>query len=149
MNSRALKILTVLFFVASFGKANDTIHFQYDQYGNRTDKRLIVMETMSAVMAQPQMERTIIKEDMEKAKITIFPNPSKCEVNVRMEGLIWNNIETQTWELSVFSTDGKVLLTKACYGPTGKINISTLSPGMYFIRILKDEVQKTYPLLKK
>jgi hypothetical protein len=67
-----------------------------------------------------------IKEVEAAKKITCFPNPASDFVSVDFEG--------ELSALSVYSIEGKVLFQSFAQNKN-KINVSLLSPGVYFIKL--------------
>jgi hypothetical protein len=70
---------------------------------------------------------TLAVNEFDQAKITIYPNPATEIINIT--GL--DNIKNG----KIISVDGKIVLT---FNSTGKIDISKLSPGVYFVEIQTD-----------
>ena len=59
--------------------------------------------------------------------VQIYPNPAKFELN------IISNISFKS--IIITNLDGKVMLNNSSEGKTAKINVSTLSNGVYIIQL--------------
>lgn len=64
----------------------------------------------------------------EPLKITIYPNPAKDQLNVKLLDSYADH-----YQLTIFDNYGRVLINKI--HDQNPINISNLNPGIYFIRI--------------
>ncbi len=66
--------------------------------------------------------------------ITLFPNPAKSYININ-----YNSSKTVQTTFQIIDQLGRVVLNKTTFVNNGKnnlqLNISTLKPGMYFIRL--------------
>jgi hypothetical protein len=87
----------------------------------------------SAVGIKPRPE--IISE------IRVFPNPANDFVSV-------TNIRGKTMQVRITSTTGQTLARTRVMGQ-GTVDVSALSPGMYFIRCTGDDVSETVRFIKK
>ena len=79
--------------------------------------------------------------------ISLYPNPTKDNVQVQI-----NSIEKTRLQLSIFSTDGKVILSKSFFANEGNsvtnLNISTLSKGSYFLKGSSTNGEKEEQIVK-
>ena len=150
MKVKQPSILLALLLMAGFNLlASDPVGFTYDQSGNRIHKRTIVMNTQANFSSMAGFSKDTVMDQVAEAKLVIYPNPAIQEVNVRMFGVIWRNPEEQKWSISVYGLGGQLLITKEVYGPIGKLIISALQSGMYFLKIQHAGMTTTWPLIKK
>lgn len=98
-----------------------------------------------AQCAPPILNTTSIKTNESKNWETmIYPNPAETEVIIDI-----NRNET-SWEIELLSLDGKILLNqKVSASYKTNLSLSTLSPGLYLIKVKTGQDSKTYKLLKK
>ena len=76
--------------------------------------------------------KTGIKEPLVYHRMNIFPNPAKDEVSVELE----NNI---TGKIEIFDVFGRKLITNDIIDEkTHKLNISSFSDGVYFVKLIVD-----------
>ena len=76
--------------------------------------------------------------------ITVYPNPAKSFININ-----YNSSKTAQTSLQIIDQLGRVVLNKTTFVNNGKnnlqLNTSTLTPGMYFIRLnneINSQIQK-------
>jgi hypothetical protein len=81
-------------------------------------------------------------------QLTIYPNPVHGDVvTIRMDGSSASSIE-----VAVFNTLGQQVMTRSYDQVTNSIqidNLSSLSKGMYFVKISKDSQQATLKFIKE
>ena len=65
----------------------------------------------------------------EKERLHLFPNPNNGLVNIRFEASIHSKM------LSVFGSNGQLVLQQEVSGEIVQLNLSELPEGMYFIRV--------------
>lgn len=81
-------------------------------------------------------------EIREPFDIDIFPNPSKDILNIKVEN---NEHINKKAELEIVNLMGEVVLKNRIYLESSEINVSSLSAGIYFVKITKgnkENVQK-------
>ncbi|MDM8002247.1 MAG: T9SS type A sorting domain-containing protein, partial [Bacteroidota bacterium] len=61
------------------------------------------------------------------AEFTVFPNPVTDILNIRSE--------TDISSICIYDTKGTILLTQEGSGPDAAVDMSSLKPGIYIIRI--------------
>lgn len=87
-----------------------------------------------------------IEERLQKA-VTLYPNPTASYVNIRADG------DVSVKRLEVYDVYGKVVRTEVeANNDTPlqtRIDVSDLSPGMYFVRVSTDLGPITKPFVKK
>ena len=71
-----------------------------------------------------------IDEYLDPESITIFPNPAHDKFHVKLIGP-----EQEEWKLTLISVDGRQVKELICKGSECTIDISDLSPGLYFVGI--------------
>lgn len=74
---------------------------------------------------------TVGLEELSANAIQLFPNPTKDVVNVSYTGGVIN-------ELSVLTSDGKLVGTYAVKGNTVTIDVHTLPSGIYFVEVVAE-----------
>jgi hypothetical protein len=81
-------------------------------------------------------------------QLTIYPNPVHGDVvTIRMDGSSASSIE-----VAVFNTLGQQVMTRSYDQVTNSIqidNLSSLSKGMYFVKISKDSQEATLKFIKE
>ena len=77
--------------------------------------------------------------DLEVLNAQVFPNPSTDQVQITLNGKA---------ELMLYSTDGRLLLTKEHIDSTS-FSVSELAAGMYYLHVIQNDKQQTLNILKK
>lgn len=71
-------------------------------------------------------------DEAEELRFSFYPNPAGEKLYVTFDE---QNVQA---ELSVIALSGQVLLHQSCTETTAELDISTLPPGIYFLRIIDD-----------
>ena len=77
-----------------------------------------------------------------EANVTIYPNPTVDQCTIRIENSILD-------EVTVFDLSGKMVRSMKVNDQEVKIDMSQLSSGTYFIRILSDKNVTTHKIVKQ
>ncbi len=83
----------------------------------------------SAYTYTASIDFTVSTESPEVSNFSIFPNPAKDVLEVRLEDASVSTVQ-------IFSLDGKVMLSGFL---TKTINVSNIPPGLYFLKIETSE----------
>ena len=79
-------------------------------------------------------------EELAEAGVKVFPNPTSELIQIETEA---NDVSVQVVDLL-----GKTLLEKSLKGSLKTLNISTLPAGTYILRIVKDNKEVSFRMLK-
>lgn len=112
---------------------------------NNVTRKLYAATYGRGLWVSPLVERTVGIEDNTFAKdIVLFPNPASAEVSLKVPG----NIEA---EIRVFDMNGRLLkyFKNAQIDGVYEMDISSLSAGIYFVRINSAEGMAVKRLVKK
>lgn len=112
---------------------------------NNVTRKLYAATYGRGLWVSPLVERTVGIEDNTFAKdIVLFPNPASVEVSLKVPG----NIEA---EIRVFDMNGRLLkyFKNAQIDGVYEMDISSLSAGIYFVRINSAEGMAVKRLVKK
>lgn len=131
-------IVSLLFVVAPFvGYSQTTLHFTYDNAGNRTS-RTIVVRSLHA----PHHDTNTSVDLYEDAK-------------VRIKELGQDFLQVEILELknnasiSIYDASGKAFLSCEMSETVSSIDISAIPRGIYVLRIVIDGEENTWKLIKK
>jgi hypothetical protein len=75
--------------------------------------------------------------------LTLYPNPARGEINIDISYV------TENLNLSLYNAAGLELFHQPVKSPLTKINISSLSPGIYFIKFISGEMSEVKKILIK
>ncbi len=101
------------FFTKALNFQAASVEFNYEKQ---------IIEKNSTVILDP----ALATENVNKDKISLFPNPVKNELNIK--GI------SKVSSYEIFAVDGK-LVGKGEFKPSSKIDVSRLLPGIYLIKI--------------
>lgn len=76
--------------------------------------------------------------------VTLAPNPAKEYIDIRL-----SDDNTVIQEVEVYDIYGKLIRTTNVQGNPARLDVSTLSDGMYFVRITSDKGTSTKNFIKK
>lgn len=131
-------VLTLLFVVAPFmGYSQTTLHFTYDDAGNRISRTIVVRSLQT-----PHHDMKTSVDLYEDAKVRIK------ELNtdfLQVEILGLNN----SANISIYDTSGKAFLSCDTLETISSIDISAIPRGIYVLRIVIDDDENTWKLIKK
>lgn len=91
---------------------------------------------------QPNEVITSTEEQKKEDKILVYPNPFKTELNIRI------NDFTEPVSGTIYSNAGQALRNFTLNDPVSELRLNDLKPGMYFIRLMKDN-SKTFIVVKQ
>jgi len=82
------------------------------------------------------------EEKKEKTGLTVYPNPAKGRFEIRFK-----KNEVQNFELLVVDNAGRTVHKKAYTGGSQSINLSSLSPGIYYCYVTSGSIVETFKIL--
>ena len=91
---------------------------------------------------QGKFEETVILEN----SFLIYPNPVNESLSIDLKSLT-----SDTVEIAIFTEAGLLIHSETYLVKSSKIeiNTSTLSSGIYFLRVMNDNVNKSFKLIKQ
>lgn len=143
MKNLLLLLITTLF--SGFLSAQTvTFEYTYDAAGNRIKREVILIEEESPEMEQKsaEAENEVIEEEELAMTIEVFPNPATSYLNVQV-----SEIEDARYEL--FSTNGQFVSTGQINQPQTQIQLHTLQPGMYLLRVQNKGKVQEFKIIKR
>lgn len=145
------KIIIALFvFAPVFHLFSQTIGYDYDENGNRTDRALITLkassvnENMDTNIVNNNEELATIKEEMGGSKLSIYPNPTQNFVIVNIE-----DIDNKTILLNIYDDFGKTLEQKQIKENITYIDFTRNPSGYYFLKLTVDQKSKSWKIIKQ
>jgi len=141
------------FFVLNFTNAQ-TLEFTYDVAGNQIKRELVTISVNSIMSTNSveteQEEQTMLPKsnslNENSTTIEFYPNPVVDLLNVE-----WSS-ELQLTQIIIFDNKGKLLQLKKVSTSVRRetFNLSTYSPGIYYLRVFDaSEQSKSYKIIKK
>lgn len=137
---KKVQLLCLLSIFWVVGKSK-TVGYNYDLYGNRTQRVLGVSSTNR--IANNDSTHSHHEPTMQLAMqygISVFPNPTATNINV-----VTNKIpEGQTAKIIVYDNTGKVLDTIDNVKSQEEVVLQNYKPGIYIIAIIISDKDKLY-----
>ena len=87
--------------------------------------------------------QTVGVKDWLENSVTLFPNPAKEYVDIRIDG------EMNVKGVEVYDVYGKLINTVNVVDNPTRINVSNLADGMYFVRVTTDKGMATKTFVKQ
>ncbi len=84
-----------------------------------------------------------IRIDKGNSSIALKPNPASSFVNVSLAGFDSN----ETYELSIIAMNGQIIRTTIERGNNNQLDISNVSPGVYYIQVKANELVRIEKLI--
>ncbi len=129
----------------SLGGAEDYSFFVYHTPGySGSDSTCIIINSNGG-----QLDIDVVLKDgyiqdiaeQQLADITVYPNPANRFIQFNVPGR--NTID----EISIFDITGKIVLLKNQLATTQKLDVSSFSPGMHFLRIRIGDTYTTQKIM--
>ncbi len=107
--------------------------FGYDNAGNRYSKNVITLKSTESVQdtSTQKQDTAVYQELLDELKVSLYPNPTKGIIIIELENL--DSIVSSI--LYVTDNSGKILYVHKELQQRNEIDLSSLHPGMYFLRI--------------
>jgi uncharacterized protein (DUF362 family) len=113
-----------------------SITFSYPNTNGDANKVSVLLYDKYLNCSKLTLEHPTGFQNTEINKFNIYPNPAKANITFDLPTLITNN-----WTVSVFSTDGKLVLTKKMVNSDKQqLDISNLKSGIYCIKLTSSGV---------
>lgn len=79
--------------------------------------------------------------DLNSAEFTYYPNPVKDILNI--------SAKSNVSKIEIFEMSGKQILFQNADNKNVKLNLSTLSSGVYIVKVSSDKTTETFKIIKK
>lgn len=134
-------IVLVLFSIVAKGQS---IVFAYDDSGNRVSRVLYVEQLKSLIIDFPVQEN--ILDDITEANpsILVYPNPSRSNVFLEIKELNQEPAISYT----LYDLYGAILIQEENGLPFNSLDITTLTHGIYILRVKIDNKTFDYKVVK-
>lgn len=77
--------------------------------------------------------------------LSTFPNPVTDVLILKVESLIWTDLNYQ-----MYDSDGRLFMSDKLLNSETNIDMSLLAPGLYFLRVnMEKDAIKTFKIIKK
>ncbi len=137
-----LKIIFVLCFVSSISFAQK-IAYAYDASGNRIQRKFDMNPFKVGKKDSTQSVSEFPKILMEEG-ISVFPNPTSDKIVLTL-----NTYEpSETNSMSLLDAKGVVVMSQKLTEQKSEMDVSHLTAGVYFFKVIKNKKMLYYKIVK-
>lgn len=116
---------------SSYSLAQGRIEYEYDEVGNRICQSC-VMPVQNKAMAKPVFPIGEMHDDKSRlVSVEIYPNPTSDYIHVIVKG----NSMTCNYSLTLYTSQGERLYSKAITDEMTDINLSDYPNGVYLLAV--------------
>lgn len=136
---------------ASFGSPPPPplFKYQYDASGNRISRRFIILPSennnKSAKINENDEFKEKYKDTFGDLEIAVYPNPTKGDVTIRLDG--YDNIQAASFK--VLSSTGSIIKQGTITNNESNFDMETAPAGMYFLMIKAGNENTSWKLVKE
>lgn len=142
---KTVKIISMLFFVTVLAvhlKAQQTVVFEYDAAGNRTQRYQAKKE--KSLEADLLHFENPLPEINTELQAKVYPNPTSGILNIEI-----NLSETLPVNITLVDQQAKQVLKSGISENAETLNLTHLQPGTYFLRLHNTEKKLVYKIIKQ
>ncbi|KAB2859500.1 MAG: T9SS type A sorting domain-containing protein [Flavobacteriales bacterium] len=124
-------IVLIAFLLTSISVYSQAVEYAYDAAGNRTQRKLVVLAPgggSSSRLGQLPSEEPITEKLTNDSKLSIYPNPVKEQLNLKVDGSF------VAYDIVLTDLTGKVFLTKTINESSTQLDFTTYPKGTYLLR---------------
>lgn len=144
---RLIPICLLLLLSATTFAQNATVHFGYDANGNRTSRTLSIRKTEENGKPTDTLKSPVFlgeaNDSFGKATATVYPNPTRDVLTVKLQGL-----GTNLAEASIITTAGVVIHQTELSDGSHDFDLSGLPAGIYLLRLAAPDISQTWKIIK-
>ncbi len=122
--------------------SQSSINFSYDAAGNRISRTIVVTRASE----QSKLQELPLKNDFEKARVTIYPNPTKGIISISIQG---GNEEFKNSSLALYSISGALITSNRISDRSVTIDIRGEAKGMYILKLILDGQISEWKVIKE
>ena len=154
MNSKlSIILLGILYCTQAWGQ--NKVTYGYDLSGNRISRVIQLSpqrsaeapdaEESEAASTEEPVEQEIHSEMLKGFSVLIYPNPTKGELTVKLQGLP----EEKTAILMLYSASGSLVLQRTRVRDMEHLDISNQPAGIYVLKIMSEDSSTDWKIIKR
>jgi hypothetical protein len=107
--------------------------FAYDNAGNRCLKNVVTLKSTGTVQdaSAQKLDTVFYQESLDELKVILYPNPTKGIIIIELQNLD----PTISSQILITDNSGKVFYVQKELKQRNQIDLSSVNPGIYFLRI--------------
>ena len=137
-----IQLLAVL--ICSVACGQTVVSYSYDNSGNRTSRKIILLKSTSSSEGQAQQDEPF-SDQVGEHGIIIYPNPVTSELTVEIQGLD----EDVDASLSLVDQGGHLVLKQDHVTGSNLLGLSHVAPGTYILIIRVNTGSTTWKIIKE
>lgn len=118
------------------------IKYTYDESGNRIKKEIVLSSTRSLLSEDDEQEA--YTEEIQSHQITIYPNPTKGLLNVKIAGL-----DKINGQISIYNMGGKLINQSDLSSSNQTFDLSDQPNGIYIMQIKLEDKVSSWKIIKE
>jgi hypothetical protein len=120
-----------------------TFEYTYDAMGNRIKRKVIEIVEQTPEMANKnfKLENVLKEEETLAMTIDVYPNPATSYLNIKIS-------EIKDASFTMLNTNGQNIASETINQTEYQIQLHTLPPGIYFLKIHNKGVYKEFKVIK-
>jgi len=130
--------------LSNFLFAQTKICYSYDNAGNRTN-RIICLKSIATQADSVNIPKTPITENQGEMEITLYPNPTKGQLTVK----ITNMPDNTTGEITLHDLTGRLMIRQNSIQELTLLDISSQPIGIYVLRIRAGDKVSEWKVIKE
>lgn len=128
----------------SFAQTN--FNFAYDAAGNQTQRTYLVMLRSAKInVNNSAVDSSNIIVQAEKIKVTIYPNPTRGELKIDINGIDGST----SVDLRLFNPTGQLLWKQKAKRGLTIIDMRDFPSGWYLLHVLKEDEKLNFKIVKE
>jgi hypothetical protein len=124
--------------------AQTKVCYTYDKAGNRTD-RTVCLKSVEATVDSVSIAKTPIAENLGEMVITLYPNPTKGQLTVK----ITNMPDNTKGEITLHDLAGRLMIRQNSKQESTLIDLSAHPLGIYVLRIRAGDKVSEWKVIKE
>lgn len=125
--------------------SQNSISYEYDQAGNRTLRKVIVLQGPQSIKNHTSTDSTVVKEILNYRQIKIYPNPTKGILKIELP----LGKDEKPLQIQLFNGSGNVLINQDAVIGVNELDLSVYPKGWYILRIISAEIKKEFKIIKE
>ena len=119
-----------------------TVSYTYDAAGRRIERNIIVLNSANTDALN---KNAVFTDSLENQKVIIYPNPTKGELKVEIQG----NRKDIKITINLYSLTGKLLQTQNPTSNTFSLDLSGYVTGTYILKIRLGDKVSDWKIIKE
>lgn len=121
------KLTFILFLFVTGSTYAQSVEYTYDAAGNRTQRKLVVLDP-SETGRYMQPKDSVVSPLTSDSKLTVFPNPVKEQLTLKVDGVF------NAYQITLTDLSGRVLLSNTINENVKQLDFTNYPKGIYLLR---------------